>query len=747
MGILAPLMLLGGLAVSVPLVLHFFYKARHRPLPWAAMEFLRQSIEQTSRRLKFQELILLALRCLALILLALALARFSFSAGARSGRGESVAAVFVFDTTYSMGAKDQDRNRLDRAKEAALSIIDSLPRNSSVQVYTCTDRAAQLPFTPTNLDQARNIVRGIELTSLTGDILPGMVEGDAALDRAEGTNKELYIFSDLQKNGWERQAAALKEKAKEIQKRATLIIVRCGNPERPVNNVLVSDITFPGGIPHTNTRLPFTVLLKNTGKNPVLNVSVTLEVDGQLQNIDSGLAPRIEPNHTFPVTLTGLLSKAGTSLLTAKIGEGAKDALPGGPAAVSTPDDLPGDNRFDKLILVRDRVRVLLVDGNRDPRDPKDSAGHFIKNALVPVPEINRPDYFIRVTDVTPNEAVPALLNDADLCILTNAPASDRDRPGIPGLSQAFVDRLAKFVAEGHGLLIGAGELTMPKGYNEVFHPLGLLPFELTAAETTKPETPFKPAPDTTETPSFLSRLREEPYATVTADADVWTFLGTNEASAANSGHVMLRLDNGRPLLTAKALGDGEVLFLHTSLDSRWTNWPSKAGSYLSIVQMMLSHFTGRVPPGTNRTAGEAFSWSPPEANRVVDLMRPNKSRTKLGKAVVAADGGGKPSVTATDAFVAGVYRMGYEDESALTGPRFAVNADQRESYDLASMTDDAIAGAIGFKPIMVTAGNEADSLVGNERDRRELTVYLLMLLFLVAGVETGWAWYCGRAK
>ena len=746
MGILAPLMLLGGLAVGIPLVLHFFYKARHRPVPWAAMEFLRQSIEQTSRRLKFQELILLALRCLALILLALALARFSFSSGARSGRGESVAAVFVFDTSYSMGAKDQDKNRLDRAKEAALSIIDSLPRNSSVQVYTCTDRTAQLPFTPTNLDQARNVVKGIELTSQTGDILPGLIEGDAALDRAEGTNKELYIFSDLQKNGWERQAAALKEKAKEIRKRATLILVRCGNPDRPVNNVLVSDIMFPGGIPHTNTRLPFTVLLKNTGRNPVLNVAVTLEVDGQLQNIDSGVAGRIDPGQTIPVTLTGLLSKAGTSLLTAKIGEGGKDALPGQPAVTSTPDDLPGDNRFDKLILVRDRVRVLLVDGNRDPRDPKDSSGHFIKNALVPVPEINRPDYFIKVTDVMPNEATPALLNDADLCILTNVPASDRDRVGIPGLSQAFVERLARFVAEGHGLLIGAGEFTMAQGYNEVFKPLRLLPYELTAAETTNLETPFKPAPDTTETPSFLSRLREEPYATVTSDVDVWTFLGTNEANPGTGGRVMMRFDNGKPALTAKTHGDGEVLFLHTSLDAKWTNWPSKAGSYLSIVQMLLSHFTGRVVPGTNRVAGETLAWSPPEATRVIDLLRPNKSRTKLGKAVVAAEGG-KPSVTAVDAYTAGVYQMGYEDESALTGPRFAVNPDHRESYDLDSMTDDAVANAVGFKPILVSAGNEADSLVGSERDRRELTVYILMVLFLVAGMETGWAWYCGRAK
>ena len=75
MTFLAPIMLVGAAAVTIPLALHFFYRARYRPLPWAPMKFLKEAIEQTSRRLKFQEWILLALRCLAIILLALALAR------------------------------------------------------------------------------------------------------------------------------------------------------------------------------------------------------------------------------------------------------------------------------------------------------------------------------------------------------------------------------------------------------------------------------------------------------------------------------------------------------------------------------------------------------------------------------------------------------------------------------------------------------------------------------------------------
>src|SRR5687768_18392991 len=104
MTFLNPWMLLGGLAVAIPLALHFFYRARYRPQPWAAMKFLRLSIEQTSRRLRFQELILLILRILICIILALALARPAMKAiSGGGGRGDAVDAILVIDTSYSMG--------------------------------------------------------------------------------------------------------------------------------------------------------------------------------------------------------------------------------------------------------------------------------------------------------------------------------------------------------------------------------------------------------------------------------------------------------------------------------------------------------------------------------------------------------------------------------------------------------------------------------------------------------------------
>src|ERR1700676_2261965 len=75
MAFLAPFLLWGTLAAGIPVALHLFFRSRYRTVPWAAMKFLLTSVEQTSRRLRFQELLLLMLRVLLLVVLAMALAR------------------------------------------------------------------------------------------------------------------------------------------------------------------------------------------------------------------------------------------------------------------------------------------------------------------------------------------------------------------------------------------------------------------------------------------------------------------------------------------------------------------------------------------------------------------------------------------------------------------------------------------------------------------------------------------------
>src|SRR3954453_23677032 len=76
MFLLNPLLaVIGGLAVSVPIIIHLLNKRKCERVVWGAMRFLKISVEQNQRRLQIEDMLLLALRCLLLFILGITLAR------------------------------------------------------------------------------------------------------------------------------------------------------------------------------------------------------------------------------------------------------------------------------------------------------------------------------------------------------------------------------------------------------------------------------------------------------------------------------------------------------------------------------------------------------------------------------------------------------------------------------------------------------------------------------------------------
>lgn len=778
MQFLTPMMLAGAAAISIPIALHFFYRARYKPLPWAPMRFLKEAVEQTSRRLRFQEWILLALRCLAIILLALALARPGLKTAVTAGRGEAIDAVFVFDNSYTMAARDGDKTRFERAKEAALGVLDTLPAGSTVQIYTCSDRATFLGPQPrsssldqiargtwdpsSNLDQARQLIPAIEVSSLSTDLQPGLAEALAAAKRGTAAAKEIYVFSDLQKVGFERQPGALQAKCDEIRAIANLVFVQCGNPERKTANVAVTDVKLVSDIPHTRTRVPFVVTLKNTGAEPVKGLKVALELDGKAIEKDAVQVDLIEPGQSYSVMLTGSLDEAGLRVIKVEI----------------TGDGLPGDNVLYRTIFVRDKVRVLLVDGTPNPENPLDAGDHFVRTALNPGLV---PDYYIESTTVSAIEASPRHLEGKDIVYLLNAPVAGvriplgqaPEKPNrLAGLSAEFVDKLTEFVRNGGGLVIGCGdriresvdevEVEGPGGarkweprpaYNRVLGSGGakLLPYDLKVVVETSDQNPFSPAPESVADASFVARFREAPFPDVLRLVTFEKMFDVEE-TAAGSRVLIRATGNDRPFLASRVVGEGEVILVTTSLDERWGKFPSEARAFVPFTRDLVAHLTGRRVPGGTSTAGDPIVWVSPEAGtrnqyELVKPKRPDeKQRPRVKLEVPESARGAKTSVTATDTAQAGLYNIVTVGQADDTGPLFAVNPDLRETADTAIATGAEIENWLGYKPPIIAAGAGTESAVSQLRTRSEWTEYVLILLLLLVVAEAVWAWTCGRA-
>src|SRR3978361_2390360 len=65
----------GLLLAGLPILIHILNRRRYRTVEWAARDFLLRAMRKNRKRLRFEQWLLLATRCLVLALLGFALAR------------------------------------------------------------------------------------------------------------------------------------------------------------------------------------------------------------------------------------------------------------------------------------------------------------------------------------------------------------------------------------------------------------------------------------------------------------------------------------------------------------------------------------------------------------------------------------------------------------------------------------------------------------------------------------------------
>lgn len=753
-------MLWGSLAAGIPIALHFFFRSRYRVVPWAAMKFLLTSIEQTSRRLRFQELLLLACRVLILVLLALALARPLSSVLRGAGRGDAVDVVLLFDVSMSMGAGDGAMSRFERARAAALDIVDQLPSHSTVQIVACSDRAEIIgPRSPGDISRARDLIKDLQPTSLATNLYPGVVQAAGILERGQASNKELYLFSDMQKLGFEQQTGDLTRLLQEVKEKATIFMVRCGT--RVPANVAIVGITPQVEVPRPGERIGFAVLVRNSSSEAVKDLKVSLTIDDNDKTTETQSLPRIDPGETRAIPLTGKLEKAGLRLLTARVSH----------------DDLDGDNRFDRVLFVREQVSILVVDGGPPERDPRKNAVYYLMNALLPIKETEQSKYVLQPRVVTPRLAAPGLLEKTDVVMLVNvALAHDaKARAEVPPAD--FVAELARFVRQGKSLVIFAGDHVAQAPYNKLLgDEHGLLPYPIKGLVQVPFKEAFKLNPGSAAVPEFW-RFRDDKFFQSIKGIEVYQALdldetpktGVAEGGAADKPKVepvttIFRYDNGKPAIVERALGAGKVILFTTSADlgyksespePTWTNWPLHP-SYVPFVNVTLNYLLHGQTQVHNVVAGQPLDWFPTEKEvRSYQLIHPEGRNERLGLPEMKDK---RQVVRANNIEKAGVYRMvaalpnkGEQEESMLPaegsrGAPIAVVPDPRESEDLGSLADEQIDLLVGFSPIYLTAGAEEAASSGADRLNREWTTWLLFVVLGLGVGESLLAYWCGRA-
>src|SRR2546421_9794344 len=98
---LNPLMLGGLLAISIPIVIHLLNRRKFERVTWAAMRFLKISVEQNQRHIQLEDILLLILRCLIVAILAITLARPTLHGATAGLFGQAgVTGAIIIDNSY-----------------------------------------------------------------------------------------------------------------------------------------------------------------------------------------------------------------------------------------------------------------------------------------------------------------------------------------------------------------------------------------------------------------------------------------------------------------------------------------------------------------------------------------------------------------------------------------------------------------------------------------------------------------------
>ncbi|MDR1190987.1 MAG: BatA domain-containing protein [Verrucomicrobiales bacterium] len=699
MSFLVPAMLAGLAAVAVPVAIHLLNKFRVQKTDWAAFKFLADSLRKNERRLRVEDAILLAARCLLVALLALAFAQPALRAIVSAGQDLTgpVAALVLLDNSASMAQSDGVATRLERAKTLARDWLDQREVRASAALWLVSDRVEPLVESP-SADAAlfRKMLDGAAVSARGSDLAQGLRAAYQTLAGISGRPREIRVYSDDQTRAW-RNLDEIKKLAVE-NPGVHLRVVTVSAAGEP--NIGVTDFRASGGVAAVKSPARYRAELANFGDAPAPAVRATLKLDDGTV-LDEKAVPQIEPGATQFVDFIVNFFTPGFHTLTVEI----------------PPDAFPADNRRTLALKVTARAKALVAEGNASADEPADRDGYFLANALVPLPRDQAARYYLELVFANAARLDPATVSDCQAVFLCNPPAPDAATASV----------LKNYVEAGGNLVIFPGALTDADKFNAA---LGdLLPAKLGAAKDADREEKFI---------AWQSGDFEHPVTALWNESGQGT-LGAVRVSrycpltVRDGAGVIARLANGEPAVAERAVGKGRVVLFNSTATPEWNNLPLHP-AFVPLTQRLLGWLGGGDDTRLTLRPGEPFVAAVPDglANREFTVQPPGENVARETGGQVLADGD-RYTVRYPFTEKTGAYRVYVgNDEVAV----FAVQLDPAES-DLRVVAPEDLA-QLAAAPVAASAKQQATLTV-----TREFWFALLILAALLAVTESALAhWF-----
>lgn len=708
---LNPAFLLALALAAIPILLHLMRRRRVQVVPWAAWDFLLNSLQRNRKRLRIEQLLLLLVRVAIVVLVVFAFAR-PLLVGAASrliGRNSSTYAIVVLDCSLSMAANAANGTALERAKRAAETIVDQVLRpGDSFSLVLATARPEAAIRSPSyDLAALRARIRQARVSDRGTDYGATARMVAALLRESRSASAEVYWITDSQASGFKesdqkptQQAfAALAERC-----RVLWIDVGGGAPA----NAAVEAPSFSRELVTPGHPVRIVARVHHYGREPIPSARVTLEVDGR----NAGTAEvRLPAKGTAPVSFVYPFASPG---------------LHAGRVSVDSDDALPRDNDAWFALWVRERLNVLLVNP-RPSSDPARDEAFYLALALSPASASEGGQSAVRVTQRSSlaDSALDLSAFDVIVCV------------GASVVDQATVGTLRNYVRAGGGLFLLPGAATDGLAVSSAYDKQGpFLPARFGARRSVELEQAPSLDPASLQG-AALAPFKDPAVADVGSGRFTVSFdLAAGEQAAADpdigAARIIGRFSDGRPALVERTFGRGRILMSAWPAGANGSTLPYKP-VYVPLVHQLVAFLGAGASASRILTVDQTYVARFPvrASGQTFRLVRPDGSTQNL-PVVMSGDG---LSVQAADTALAGIYRIAAGARENADG--FAANLDPAE-FDLTRLDAAALTAMTGGA--RVTYVREGADIVSSARRARygaelwRLAVLLaLPLLFLEA--------------
>ncbi len=706
----------GAALASIPIILHLFFRQKPKLLVFPALRLVKERQKQSRKKLRIKNWLLLLARVALIVLMALALARPRLWSKTSLGDGEvPTAMAMVFDTSLSMSYTERDKTRLEEAKERARTILKRAHAGSRVFVIDSAQPITPAPLSPV---AAQKRLDGLTILAINRPLNAALQAASKALEDTDQPRREIYVFTDLARSGWDlgqplRTEAKAEDTKKEADKKPTVpqvatYLVRL-SPEKP-RNVAVVEARPVSAFAAAGEPALVRAVLRNTGAATTRTAQFYIDDVKRAQQT-------VELGENGETTVEFLSPKLGAGLHQGEIRLGGE------------PDPLEADDRRFFTLEVEPPLRVLVV---------ADQAidGDFVVEALDPAvlrTSGNRPFPVERIASSQLGGSLNAPLESYSAIFLLN----------VARLPESAWGRLNSYLRNGGGLVIGLGDRVETAAWNQ--QASALLPGELREVDDRSQEF-FTFGEADIAHPLFAANTKE--LLAELSRVPVYRYVKFKPNPSART---LLSYQNGEPALlerTFPSTRPGHLLFWTTALSRRpgntpaeraatWTDFPmpTVGWSFFYLTNQMVPYLAGKVGKRLTYEAGEDVAL-PIDGKRARDrytIQGPETQPARIGQPVTGA------GLLIPAPPLVGQWKVtAFNDDKEGETLGFSVNPPKSESQ-LGVLAEPELVTLFGDKEqfALVDDPEKIENVIDSVRIGRELFPLIMFIILLVVTLES----------